>query len=305
MAGGRTLLFPDAWRYRDYAIGAFNSDLPYDLFVKQQLAGDLMETSDWRERRRNLIATAFLVLGPTNYELQDKETLEMDIVDEQLDTLGKAFLGMTLGCARCHDHKFDPIPTHDYYALAGILKSTRSVIHSNVSKWNEAFLPMSPDDEAIIEQAEVQIAALQAELKSLQGNLKKAGGRLGDGAKSIDPASLPGIVIDDTQAEKRGSWTSSQFVAGYVGEHYLHSTQRTARVTFSPKLPQRGRYELRIAYTPSSNRSAKVPVRIHHAAGGIRRRCRPDAPRIGQLLDRIGWFLRVRSCAESSRDHLA
>jgi uncharacterized protein YjlB len=166
--GGRTLLFPDAWRYRDYTIEALNNDLPYDLFVKQQLAGDLMAASDWQEKRRHLTATAFLLLGPTNYELQDKDTLEMDIVDEQLDTLGKALLGMTLGCARCHDHKFDPIPTHDYYAMAGILKSTRSVIHDNVSTWNEVALPMPPDEEAIVAQAEAQIAALQEELKSAQ-----------------------------------------------------------------------------------------------------------------------------------------
>lgn len=163
--GGRTLLFPEAWRYRDYVIDAFNSDLAYDLFVKQQIAGDLLETSDLQERRRQLTATAFLLLGPTNYELQDKQTLEMDIVDEQLDTLGKAFLGMTLGCARCHDHKFDPIPTHDYYALAGILKSTQSVIHENVSEWNEVTLPMSPQDEAVVEKVEAQVAALDGDLK--------------------------------------------------------------------------------------------------------------------------------------------
>ncbi|MBI2481944.1 MAG: PSD1 domain-containing protein, partial [Planctomycetia bacterium] len=207
--GGRTLLFPDAWRYRDYVIEAFNNDLPYDQFVKQQIAGDLMVTPDLHEKRRQITATAFLLLGPTNYEMQDKETLEMDIVDEQLDTLGKAFLGMTLGCARCHDHKFDPIPTHDYYALAGILKSTQSVIHSNVSQWNEVPLPMSARDEAIFKQAAEQIVALDADLKSLKAELSKIGGRPGDGAKSIDPASLPGIVVDDTQAAKRGSWTLS------------------------------------------------------------------------------------------------
>ncbi|MCB9940060.1 MAG: DUF1553 domain-containing protein [Planctomycetaceae bacterium] len=265
--GGRTLLFPEAWRYRDYVIDAFNSDLAYDLFVKQQIAGDLLETSDLQERRRQLTATAFLLLGPTNYELQDKQTLEMDIVDEQLDTLGKAFLGMTLGCARCHDHKFDPIPTHDYYALAGILKSTQSVIHENVSKWNEVTLPMSPQDEAVVEKVEAQVAALDGDLKALKAELSKIGGRPSNGVKSIDPASLPGIVVDDTQAEKRGNWTLSQSVAGYVGDNYLHSTETSASVTFAPKLPQRGKYELRIAYTPGSNRSAKVPVRIYHAAG--------------------------------------
>ncbi|MBC8354465.1 MAG: DUF1553 domain-containing protein [Planctomycetes bacterium] len=265
--GGRTLMFPEAWRYRDYVIEAFNNDLPYDSFVMQQVAGDLIETSDWQEQRRNLTATAFLLLGPTNYELQDKETLEMDIVDEQLDTMGKAFLGMTIGCARCHDHKFDPIPTHDYYAMAGILKSTQAVIHSNVSKWNEVSLPMSARDEALVEQTEMQVAAIQKDLKSLKAQLSKAGGKIGDGATSIDPESLAGTVVDDTQAEKKGTWTVSQSVGGYVGGNYIHASESTASVTFAPILPIRDKYELRITYTPSGNRSPKVPIRIHHAVG--------------------------------------
>ena len=265
--GGRTLLLPEAWRYRDYVIDAFNIDLPYDLFVRQQLAGDLMEASDWQEKRKHLTATAFLLLGPTNYELQDKAILEMDIVDEQLDTMGKAFLGMTIGCARCHDHKFDPIPTTDYYAVAGILKSTQSVIHSNVSKWNEISLPMSPEDEAAVKVTEANLASLDKELKSLQTELKKAGGLPSGGPKSIDPSSLPGIVVDDPQAEKLGTWTRSQSVGGYVGETYIHASDSTASVTYSTKLPKRGKYELRVAYTPSSNRSANVPIRIYHAAG--------------------------------------
>ena len=265
--GGRTLMFPEAWRYRDYVIESLNEDVPYDRFVMQQIAGDLMESSDLQTKRRQITATAFLLLGPTNYEMQDKQTLEMDIVDEQLDTLGKAFLGMTLGCARCHDHKFDPIPTHDYYALAGILKSTKSVIHSNVSAWNEVALPMSPEDETLIAQSEASIASLQEELKSLRSLLNKASGPVTGSAKSIDPASLPGIVVDDTQAEKHGNWTVSQSVAGYVGANYVHATEPSASVTFSPTLPKLGAYELRIAYTPGSNRSRQVPVRIYHAAG--------------------------------------
>ena len=129
-------MFPNAWRYRDYVIDAFNRDLPYDQFLKEQIAGDLLEHGDWQDQSRKMVATAFLLLGPTNYELQDKDILEMDVVDEQLDTIGKSMLGMTIGCARCHDHKIDPIPADDYYALAGILKSTKAMILSNVSTWN-------------------------------------------------------------------------------------------------------------------------------------------------------------------------
>ena len=165
--GGRTLLFPDAWRYRDYVIDSFNADVPFDQFVQEQIAGDLMPSTSWLDRRRKLIATAFLLLGPTNYELQDKDVLEMDVIDEQLDTLGKSLLGMTIGCARCHDHKFDPIPARDYYAMAGILKSTKAMIHSNVSTWNKVPLPVDPELEA-------ELAAAEARIKALEGKIAEA-----------------------------------------------------------------------------------------------------------------------------------
>ena len=88
------------------------------------------------------MATTFLLMGNSNLENQDKKQLEIDVVDEQLDTLGRAFMAQTIGCARCHDHKFDPIPTRDYYAMAGILKNSRTLVHSNVSKWIEEPLPV-------------------------------------------------------------------------------------------------------------------------------------------------------------------
>src|SRR4051794_23256753 len=108
--GGRTLPFKDAWRYRDYVIESFNADVPFDRFIREQLAGDLLPHESPEQQRRQIVAAGFLALGPTNYEEQDKQGLRMDIVDEQLDTMGKGFLGMTIGCARCHDHKFDPVP---------------------------------------------------------------------------------------------------------------------------------------------------------------------------------------------------
>ena len=171
--GGRSAIFPDAWRYRDYVIDSFNDDLPFDQFVQEQIAGDLLTSADWKQRRRQVIATAFLVLGPTNFELQDKDVLEMDIVDEQLDTLGKAFLGMTLGCARCHDHKFDPVPTHDYYAMAGIFKSTKFVKHGNVSTWHTEKLLPTPAENLKLTLFKASLAGLEKERDVLQAALKK------------------------------------------------------------------------------------------------------------------------------------
>ncbi len=116
------LAYGNAWRYRDYVVNAFNSDKPFDRFVIEQLAGDLVPKAD----HETITATGFLVLGAKVLAEPDKEKLFMDTIDEQLDTLGKAFLGMTFGCVRCHDHKFDPLTQKDYYGLAAIFKSTQT-----------------------------------------------------------------------------------------------------------------------------------------------------------------------------------
>ena len=118
--------YPHAWRYRDYVIAAFNADKPYDQFIREQLAGDLMPTDDPRKKAERIIATGFLAIGPKSVNERNGLQFELDVVDEQIDVTTQAFLGITAACARCHDHKFDPIPTHDYYALAGIFRSTET-----------------------------------------------------------------------------------------------------------------------------------------------------------------------------------
>jgi hypothetical protein len=128
----------NAWRYRDYVVASFNADKPFDQFLIEQIAGDLLPAKDEAKRREQRIATGFLSMGPKVLAEPDKMKMEMDIIDEQIDTLGKALLGLTLGCARCHDHKFDPIPTADYYALAGIFKSTKTMDSlKTIAKWHE------------------------------------------------------------------------------------------------------------------------------------------------------------------------
>jgi hypothetical protein len=168
--GGRTLLFKEAWRYRDYVVRSFNQDKPYDRFLIEQIAGDLLPYLTPEQRHDFLVATGFLTLGPTNYERQDKPTLEMDVIDEQLDTIGKSMLGMTIGCARCHDHKFDPIPTKDYYALAGIFKSTKTLIHDNVSRWIEKPLPLPPALSAQGKAHDATVAALKKQIAAARAN---------------------------------------------------------------------------------------------------------------------------------------
>jgi hypothetical protein len=118
--------YPQAWRYRDYVIAAFNADKPFDRFVKEQLAGDLLEAKEARQQAEQLIATGFLALGPKSHIERNKLQFELDVADEQIEATTTAFLGLTVACARCHDHKFDPIPQADYYALAGVFRSTQA-----------------------------------------------------------------------------------------------------------------------------------------------------------------------------------
>jgi hypothetical protein len=151
----------NAWRYRDYVVSAFNRDEPYDRFLHEQLAGDLLPAADEAERREHLIATGFLGIGPKVLAEVDEAKMRMDIVDEQIETVGRALMGMTLGCARCHDHKFDPIDTADYYGLAGIFKSTRTMEnYKKVARWHEYELP-SDETRALKAQYERQLAEKQ------------------------------------------------------------------------------------------------------------------------------------------------
>src|SRR5438105_3673908 len=116
---------PEAYRYRDWVVNAFNRDLPYDEFVREQIAGDILATNEAaRFDPGKMIATGVMSIGESGTGDAHKEKMLTDIVDDQIDVTGRAFLGLTLACARCHDHKFDPIPTEDYYALAGIYFSS-------------------------------------------------------------------------------------------------------------------------------------------------------------------------------------
>ncbi len=138
---------PNTWQYRDYVIRAFNEDLPYHRFVLEQVAGDLLPPRLDPEGKLNesMVATAFLTMAQQTHSPVDARQHQADLVDNEIDVLTKTFLGLTVACARCHDHKFDAITTRDYYSLYGILESSRfalrAVNHGTAGEWLSGNIP--------------------------------------------------------------------------------------------------------------------------------------------------------------------
>jgi len=199
----------------------------------------------------------------------------MDIVDEQLETIGRSLLGMTISCARCHDHKFDPIPTADYYALAGILRSTKLIRDpkENVAHWIDRPLPLDGEEEIQMQKHEAALAVVQKEVDQAKADLKKLTPKRepkDGGKRPLKVEELPGIVVDDTEAKKVGDWKHSTRYATYIGDGYLHDdngSKGALSLTYIPKIVNPGRYEVRFSFTSITTRAQNVPVTILHADG--------------------------------------
>ena len=171
-----------AWRYRDYVIKSFNDDKPYDRFVMEQIAGDELPDAT----AESVTATGFQRLGVFNDEPDDKKMAEFDALDDVLSTSGAAFLGLTIGCARCHDHKFDPIPQRDYYSLLAFFRGVRPYESARSSFDAPGFAPLAPprdvrqwfsERKAKAKPLEEQLAATKDddEKKRLKQEIKKLG----------------------------------------------------------------------------------------------------------------------------------
>jgi len=164
-----------AWRYRDYLINAFNADKPFDEFVREQIAGDLMPSKSVEDRAENITATGFLMVGDIEIVNPDKAKMETDHIDSQMIKIGQTFMGMTLGCVRCHDHKFDPIGVDDYYGIAGMLRSSPSSHKMpDMGVWstlNSTVLPETAAQLAVRKKLEAEneqrIVGFKAEQKKL------------------------------------------------------------------------------------------------------------------------------------------
>ncbi|MEO6785458.1 MAG: DUF1549 domain-containing protein, partial [Chthoniobacteraceae bacterium] len=157
---------PQAFRYRNYVLQSFNDDLPFDQFVREQLAGDLLTSATEEDRQRRIVATGYL--ANVRHFAGGKGEPHLTIEDA-IENMGRAFLGLSINCARCHDHKFDPISNHDYYALYGILSST-TFPHPGAEGKNrpENLVPLATkaEVEAATKARTAELAALDAEAKT-------------------------------------------------------------------------------------------------------------------------------------------
>jgi hypothetical protein len=185
---------PNAWHYRDWVVRMINRDQPLDQFITDQLAGDLLpKTGDEKIDGDRLTATGMLVIGPKMLAEQDKDKMVIDIVDEQIDTISRTMLGLTIGCARCHDHKFDPVKAKDYYALAGIFYSTKTMAdRAFVSNWLERPLPSAEielrrgEHQKKIDAAKAELVATEAALKSQADKLSQIQAELASAQAEAD-----------------------------------------------------------------------------------------------------------------------
>lgn len=198
--------YPHAWRYRDYVIAAFNSDKPYDEFIREQLAGDLLPARDEKEKAEHIVALGFLAVGTKSLNERNRLQFELDVVDEQIDAFSQAFLGITAACARCHDHKFDPIPTKDYYALAGIFRSSETcygTINSIQARFGTPLVPLpasEPTGTPPLSKSERE--SLESRLKSLKGELDEQVKKIGEKESFLSPGGVRNrIQIQQVEAK--------------------------------------------------------------------------------------------------------
>lgn len=181
------LTFPHAWRYRDWVIDAVNADKPYDRFLTEQIAGDLLPAKDDAERARLLIATGFLAFGTKGLNEMNRAQFAADVVDEQIDSVTRAVMASSVACARCHDHKYDPFGMEDYYALAGIFGSTKTFFGTWIDSENNVggelirlpelpgqLIPNKPLPPAKVAELKAQLAKLNQEEKDQGATLRKA-----------------------------------------------------------------------------------------------------------------------------------
>jgi hypothetical protein len=162
---------PQMYKYRNWVIDAFNKDMPYDQFVREQLAGDLMAATSDKDRQEKIIATGYLANSRRHGSYEDERYPWHLTIEDTIDNFGKAFLGVTMGCARCHDHKFDPLLAEDYYALYGFFSSTRYPWPGiELDRVQRDLVPLAPADEVarVMKERQAKLSKLETAVKKLE-----------------------------------------------------------------------------------------------------------------------------------------
>ncbi len=190
------MTYPHAWRYRDFVIDSFNADKPFNVFVQQNIAGDLLPAESDQQWAENLVGTTFLAMGSRNVNEKNRVQFGFDQVDEQIDATTRVFMGMSVACARCHDHKFDAIPQSDYYGLVGIFSNMTTYFGNPPSEFgsfsgvqanrNSSLLVLPVDDPNPYDQkySRSEMADLKSKMRDLQTELRELRSRFARGDSS-------------------------------------------------------------------------------------------------------------------------
>lgn len=279
------LAYANAFRYRDYVVKSFREDKPYDRFLIEQIAGDLLDPEPGTDSFDALVATGFLCLGAKMLAEDDPVKMQMDIIDEQVDTIGRAVMGLTMGCARCHDHKFDPITAEDYYGLAGIFKSTQTMdTFSVVARWHERPLAtpsqLQHRDEmqqlANIQKQAIQKRMTEATDAILSAARQRPGAYLLAATREFqiaeqlrtakprgsepNPAATPGAILIEAEEYARGN-VSKEFATYGNGIGVLVNRGETPNFAeYDIHVVQAGTFQLEIRYAAASARPVKLFV---------------------------------------------
>jgi hypothetical protein len=195
-------LFPHAWRYRDYVIASFNADKPFDRFITEQIAGDLMATDSPAERNAQLTATGLLALT-SKPRPQNNPDYAMDLVSDQIEVATVAFMGLTVACARCHDHKFDPIPQREFYAMAAIFESSEMLFGPMVNQNKNARVNSSLHQLLTVARPSADAAATQAKAGKLKEELATAQAAVDEFTASARRELLESLKSSDRQVKKQ------------------------------------------------------------------------------------------------------
>ena len=280
------LAYANAFRYRDYVVHALNADKPFDQFLHEQLAGDLLPpTGRVDDQLERTIATGFLSLGAKMLAEDDPVKMQMDIIDEQVDTLCRAVLGLTMGCARCHDHKFDPLTQDDYYSLAGIFKSTKTMENfSVVARWQE--LPLAAPEvvaartaqQQRIDQVKGRIAqAVQAESSAVLGRARRSLGDLLLAAEAqarldtllarVQSAGPPlgqpapeGALLIEAEDFARGNVNKDRDGYGKGIGVLVNAGQTPNFVEYDLQIPRAGVYQIELRYAAAASRPNRLSL---------------------------------------------